>query len=69
MSLQDRTGPHRSASSLEVSSRWLVLASKASDTASEGTSLRMGPRFSSASSSLMWTETILGMGFKVVFGT
>lgn len=57
MSLQDRTGPHRSASSLDVSSRWLALASRAKDTASEGTSLRIEPRFSSASSSLMqrWT--------------
>lgn len=51
MSLWERTLPHRSASSLEVSSRWLALASRARDTASDGTSLRMGPKFRSASSS------------------
>lgn len=67
MSLQDRTVPHRSASSLEVSSRWLVLASRASDTASEGTPLRMGPRFSSASSSLMQKQTIHHIRIKAAF--
>lgn len=54
---QVRTGPHRSASSLEVSSRWLALASSANDTANRGTSLRMGPRLSSESCSLMWGKT------------
>lgn len=57
MSLWDKTGPQRSASSLEVSSRWLALASRASATASEGTTLRIGPRFSSASSSWKWKRT------------
>lgn len=59
MSPWDKTGPQRSASSLEVSSRWLALASRASATASEGTTLRIGPRFSSASSSWKRTPTCL----------
>lgn len=68
MSLRDRTGPHKSASSLDVSSRWLALASRASDTASEGTSLRMGPRFSSASISWTWTQMMsAGHGFHAGF--
>lgn len=57
-SLLVSTVPHRSASSLEVSSRWLALASSASDTANKGTSVRVGPRLSSESCSWMQGMTV-----------
>lgn len=57
-SLCDRTGPHKSDSSLDVSSRWLALASRARDTASEGTSLLMVPRFSPFSNSCICRDRV-----------